>query len=125
MAAELSLSSALELAARTIDYRPLSVAGRRLADDLSAHVRRLSDSPSARRFPATLINCLDAAGASSPAAARLLDAFAEACVERVRRRMDWSVGFAGPLAVAAVGVVVAFVLIAMLLPLIDLVSGLT
>jgi type II secretory pathway component PulF len=62
---------------------------------------------------------------SRPANVRLLHQLAEMYAERVRNRSNWTSGVFAPLSILAVGLVVLIVALALFVPLVSLVSGLT
>lgn len=125
--AGLPVPSAVKLAGYLSERRSLRLAAPLLASAVDSSP--LAQHPIAQRFPATLLFALTVSP-SPPAGAgvvktRLLDELAETYLERVAQRADWNSGVVGQVAIAAVGLLVGVVLIAMLLPLVSLVNGLT
>lgn len=148
LAAELPLAVAMQLAGQSTSCRSIQRAARQLANDANDCGDTLETSPAAAWFPATLIHALSTRACPAEAAAsaskatphsedtgvpdaatstrvRLLQELAETYSERLHYRWDWATGTLAQFSIVFVGLVVGIVLLALLLPLIDLVSGLS
>ncbi|MGI9455339.1 MAG: type II secretion system F family protein, partial [Aeoliella sp.] len=133
LAADLPLPVALKLAGQTCNHRTIQRAAQYLAADVATGATggtdSLSHSPASRRFPATLIYVLQLPEQSSSTAesstVRLLDELADTYSRRVHDRVDWSTGILSQFSVLMVGLLVGAVMLAVLLPLVRLVDGLT
>jgi type II secretory pathway component PulF len=91
-----------------------------LETDWAEHER----PPWAANLPPSVVYALRAGPEGGPSVP-LLQEMAEIYAERVRNRFDWSTGFLPHVAILAVGFVVAMVVLALFLPLISLVNGLS
>ncbi len=80
--------------------------------------------PWATGLPPSVVYALRA-GADGGPNVRLLQEMAEIYAERVRNRFNWSTGLLPRLLILVVGFVVAMVVLALFLPLVNLVNGLT
>ncbi len=132
-AAELPLPVALRVAGHTCPSPFLRRIASQLADEREA-TSPIDDlqveTPfaalkSSTWFPATMVHLLDDKDADHQAMSNRLYAFAELLAERVESRFASSTGIAAQVSVALVGGLVATVLIALLLPLVSLVSALS
>ena len=121
--ADLPLASALRLAGRSSGSTALRYAAEELARHSEQEASQLPKA--ALRLPAGVVSALESAGATGKPNIRLLQELAEIYAERVRDRFDWSTGLLAPMSIALVGLVVGAVVVALLLPLVSLVSGLT
>jgi type II secretory pathway component PulF len=97
---------------------------KREAMSLAEKTESGAEKPWSSKFPPTLLYALRAGPGGGPNI-RLLQELAELYAERVRARFDWSSGFVPQLAILAVGFVVAIVVLALYLPLVELVNGLS
>ncbi len=79
--------------------------------------------PWATSLPPSVVYALRA-GADGGPNVRLLQEIAEIYAERVRNRFDWSTGLLPRLLILVVGFVVAMVVLALFLPLLELINGL-
>ena len=128
--AGLSPPGALRLAGNQCGRNSLRRAADSLADHLEQSLPDWRRTPAARRLPATLVHALGllsvtGQSGSRPANVRLLHQLAEMYAERVRNRSNWTSGMFAPLSILVVGFVVLIVVLALFLPLVMLVSGLT
>jgi type IV pilus assembly protein PilC len=98
-------------------------AAEQLARDAYSQDRPLSDSPAARTFPANVILALDV-GDGRPSIG-LLRELSAMYAQRVYRRVDWSTGAVAQISIVLLGAIVAFLVIALFLPLVTLISGLS
>jgi len=148
LAAELPLPVAICLAGRSSHRRAIQRAARQLAEDAADSATQVGRSPAAGRFPATLIYALSDSGClagARPSASdvlppdggaeehdaalstrvRLLRELAEVYADRVRYRRDWSSGIRSQFSLVLVGLIVGTVLLALLLPLFQLINSLS
>lgn len=124
LAFDAPLPDAIRIAGRASQHRYY----RAMADELAADARqgngRLEHSAVAKVFPANVIYAL-AGGRDGGPNIPLLRELSNLYADRIAQRFDWSSGIIGPLALVAIGVVVAVVIIALLMPLISAFSGVT
>jgi type IV pilus assembly protein PilC len=120
----LSLPSALQLAAEAGGRGTLHRAAYRLADAASQENFQLSQSATALCLPATVLHALQAGSGGAPSIA-LLRKLSELYSTRVRSRHAWSHSYLYPLAIFVVGVMVGMVVLALFVPMVGLVNGLT
>ena len=128
--AGLSLPGALRLAGHRCGRNSLRRAADSLADSFEHGLLAWADTPAARRLPATLVYALRlhaAAGPpkADPPSARLLHQLAEMYAERVRDRFNWFTGMFAPFSILMVGLVIMIVVLALFMPLISLIEGLS
>lgn len=124
LGAGFSLSCALRMAGKCSNLRWL----RREADALAATAQSEWCLPEAAareaHLPATVAYALRAGPSGAPSLP-LLREVAELYAERVRNRLDWSTGFIPQFTILLVGIVVGGVVLALYLPLVTLINGLT
>lgn len=85
----------------------------------------ISDAPTGRSLPAGAITYAAAGDFRTETRARLLRVFTVNSNEAVAGYEPWTPGMAGPLSVAALGFLVAFTMIALFMPLVKLIEGLS
>ncbi len=124
LASEVSLAESLELAGLGCGHAHFRNSALRLAQFHRRGQYRLSQSPDAHAFPQNLIEAIDPADGTPPRTS-LVRELAAMYGERAIERTEWSTGFVGVIAVFAVGIVIAFMVIALFMPLVSLVSGLS
>jgi type IV pilus assembly protein PilC len=118
------LVDALELVGRNSRHRWL----RREAQQLAAGISQ--DPSDGQRFlrrsslPATVAYALQAGPEGTPNVP-LLQMLAESYSERVRSRVNLATGFLPQFAIMAVGIAVGIVVMALFIPLVELINGLT
>ena len=95
-----------------------SIVGEMVEGDSS-----VSDAPAARQLPANVVTVLHMASQGDPDT-ELLRGLSAMYRERANSRIDWSGGVASQFAVIAVGCVIAFIIVALFMPMFSLVSGL-
>ena len=121
--ADLTLPTALRLASCGCRRGTL----RRSAYQLASHYEQ-TDIPSEmapRGLPPTLTAAITAGGPNQKPSTVLLWELADMYGQWVQQRFSRSGGLVGPLAVWAAGLVVGFVVLSLLVPLFDLINGLT
>jgi type IV pilus assembly protein PilC len=121
--AGLPLADALLVVGSNSKHRWLRWESLRLHDNLVSGV----DSHTAFQesaLPATVNYALQAGPEGAPHVA-LLQTIAETYFERVRSRFRWATGFLPQVGILCIGIVVALVVIALYLPLVMLINGLT
>ncbi len=115
--------SALRIAGFTSRRPRLRAAGWSLARDLDAGA---AAPPRRDQHPltATLVYALRS---DIPTASRvhLLKELSSSYADRVRNRLSWTQGVIQPIAIAAIGAIVGLVVIALFLPLVDLINNLS
>ena len=120
----MSLVDALELVGLNSRHRWLRHEAQQLADGI-AH-----DPGDSQRFlrrsslPATVAYALQAGPEGTPHVP-LLEALAETYTERLRGRVNLATGFLPQFAIMAVGIAVGIVVMALFIPLVELINGLT
>jgi len=121
--AELDIPSALRIAGFATDSPRVRRAAWRLARDLAAgHALTLHSYQ-----PFLTATVLHALREEMPTASRvrLLSEVGACHAQRARRRLSWTRGIIEPIAILVIGLVVGGVVIAMFLPLISLIQGLS
>ena len=119
---QLPLPTALRLAGRSSAADWLRTEAECLAHQVD---RSPTDTtPWKSVLPLSVSYALSAGPNHTPSTA-LLESIVDLYVERVARRTDWSTGFVSFLAMLFVGGIVGFVVVALYLPLIELINGLT
>jgi type IV pilus assembly protein PilC len=119
-----SLSTALRLAGQTEGSSLLGRQARELAQETSQTDFDWKTSRSVRQFPASVMHALQAGPTGQPSI-HLLHELSQLYANRVNDRYAWSGSLAAQLAVLAVGLSVGFMAIALYVPLVSLVEGLT
>jgi type IV pilus assembly protein PilC len=114
------LSAALRLVGRASGKGWLKRETQLLAEEVDSG----SEQPWPSKLPPTLLYALRAGFGATPNLV-LLQELAELYAERVRTRYDWSTGFVPQIAILAVGLVVGIVVLAIFLPLAQLINGLS
>ena len=122
--AGLTLPTALRLAGRAEGRGTTRHSALKLADDMAQKHFNLRESPWARRLPATVVHALQAGHDGRPSIP-LLRQLAELYTARVRERCDWSTGFIAQFAIVVMGLAVGSVVLAILLPLVQMINNLT
>ena len=120
----LPLPTALRLAGQSSGTPWLLRESSALAQGLESGRADDHRPPWAVSLPASVVYALRAGPESEPNV-RLLQEMAEIYAERVRNRFDWSTGFLPQISILVVGLVVAMVVIALFIPLVELINGLT
>ncbi len=124
LANNVPLAESLELAGRGCGHRHFEHVALSLADEHRKGDISLTQSPVARCLPSNLIDALQPSDGSPPRS-KLVRELSMIYAERAVQRTEWSTGVIGAFAVLMVGLVVAFIVIALFMPLVSLVSGLT
>ncbi len=119
----LPLPTALRLAGHSSGKPWLLRKAVALAHGLETDWAENERPPWATGLPPSVVYALRA-GAEGGPNVRLLQEIAEIYAERVRNRFDWSTGLLPRLLILVVGFVVAMVVLALFLPLLDLINGL-
>ena len=119
---DVSLPDALWIAGRNSGHHFFQGVTAELARD--AHRGQLAESPVARTMPANLIHALQAGPDGQPSVP-LLRELATIYGDRVADREDWSSGAVAQFALVLVGIVVAFFVVALFMPLVSLVYALS
>lgn len=100
----------------------------RLALELAAEAEQehfsLRESPAAAGLPILVVHALQAGRREQPSIA-LLRQLSEMYSARVRDRHNWSTGFVAHFAIIGIGLTVGYVVLALFLPLVSLINGLT
>lgn len=121
--ADLETPQAVRLAGLATGNPPLRRAASRVAGDLEAGGDFMR--PGNRHvLTATVLHALDG-GVSATARIRLLREISACYAERARSRLSWTRGIVEPLAICAIGLVVGATVLALFLPLISLIHGLS
>lgn len=123
LALDAPLPDAIQIAGRASQHPYYRAAAEELAHDARSGKPAWSTSPVARAFPGNVIYALSVhheGGAGVP----LLRELSSLYSDRISERFDWSAGIVGPLTIAAAGILVAFFVLALLLPLISMFGSL-
>ncbi len=122
--ANVSVAGALRIAGRIAQRRQLRVAANRMASFVESGGTDLKECPAAKLLPATVLHSLQLD--SSPGTrARLLRELSWIYDNQTRERLSWVHGIIEPLTICVIGVLVAFVVFALLGPLASLVTNLS
>ena len=124
LAVGLSVPAALRLAGQSESNRETRRVALALAEEADRGIGDLTLSRWARRLPATVIHALQAGPEQQPSIP-LLQQLSDHYSERVRSRWDWSTGFIAQFAILGIGIAVGVVVLSLLMPLVDLINGLT
>ncbi len=117
------LHEAIRIAGRACEHRHFRVMAERLATELESPGVRLRDTAVAHNFPSSVRYAL-ACGSDGQPNVPLLRELATMYSERAQQRTSWSTSVLGPLSLFGLGLLVGFVLIALFLPLVSLVTAL-
>jgi len=120
--AELDPPQAIRLAGIATGNSPIRRAAWRVSGDLQSG-RDFVRPASRTILTATVLHALGCD--TSPARIRLLREISACYAQRVRIRLSWTRGVIEPLAICAIGLVVGATVLAMFLPLISLIQGLS
>jgi type IV pilus assembly protein PilC len=121
--AGVSTPDALRIAGFTVNQSRMRRAAWKLADDIES-TGLVSQQAYRRPLTATVLHAL--APEVAPASrVRLLRDISACHAERVRTGLSWTSGIVEPIAICLVGLIVGSVVIALFLPLVKLVEGLS
>lgn len=118
------LADAMRLAGRSSRHKVYDEMSQQLALEASDLNKPLSQSDVAHLFPETVIHAIQA-GAGRKPCIPLLRQLSIMYDERASRRWNWTQGAMGPSAVFALGIIIAFVVISLFMPLVSLITSLT
>jgi type IV pilus assembly protein PilC len=118
------LPDALKIAGLACKHPHFRVAADRLARELAIPGASLLSSPCAHNFPATMRHALGD-GRSGKPNIPLLRELSRMYSERARTRINWSTSILGPVSLIGLGILVGFVVIALFMPLVSLVTSLS
>ncbi len=119
---EAPLPEALRIAGRTCKHRHFRIKAEQLADHLQFEGLAIQQSPVVHNFPSLMIHALtfEPQKPNVP----LLRELARTYSERARTRVSWTTSLIGPISLIAIGFLVGFVIIALFMPLVSLVTSL-
>ena len=117
----ISLPDALWIAGQGCRHHHFQLVAQQLARD--AHLGRVSESPVAHNLPANVLSAMD--GVQGEPNVPLLRELSSMYEQRISERVEWSTGIVAQFAIIAIGVAVGFVVIALFMPLVSLISGLS
>lgn len=117
----ISLPDALWIAGQGCRHHHFQLVAQQLARD--AHLGRVSESPVAHNLPANVLSAMD--GVHGEPNVPLLRELSSMYAQRISERVEWSTGIVAQFAIIAIGVAVGFVVIALFMPLVSLISGLS
>ena len=109
------------IASQRVHFR---VRSEQLAVETKNQIKTFEESAVAHNFPRTLIFALSAGAAGAPSVP-LLRQLASIYGDRAQNRENLGTSFIGPLATLAIGLIVGFVVIALFMPLISLITSLS
>lgn len=121
---DLSLSDALWVAGQSCQHYHFRNVTEQLSRDAHDNVKSLRDSPVAHNLPVNVIHALETGPGDQPNI-KLLRELSAMYGDRASQRMDWSSGALAQLAIVMVGLVVGYVVIALFMPLVSMVSSLS
>ncbi len=119
-----TLPEALRLASRNCASPFLAQHAQLMASELQSQHLLASETRSARLFPPTLVFALTAGSDQRPNV-NLLRELATLYADRVRMRIDWASSMVGPVAVLGIGALVMFIVLALFMPLVSMISSLS
>jgi len=120
----LELPAALRLAGEVGGQSTIHQIALQLAVDTEQENFDLNTSALARRLPSTMVHALQAGPGNQPSIP-LLRQLAELYTTRVHDRHNWATGFLAQFAILGMGLAVGFVVLALFIPLVELLSALT
>ncbi len=118
------LDQAILIAGRASQNHRIKIASEQMAVDIEATGKFKAGSIVAHNFPVLMHRALEAGPNGAPSIP-LLRQLSTLYVERVRHRFDWAAGLFAPLAIVGVGLLVAFLVLALFMPLISLITSLS
>lgn len=118
------LADALRLAGRSCQHSIYDKLSQQLALDVSDNNKPPFQSEVAHLFPALLLHALHAGPGRKPSIP-LLRQISILYDEGAKRRWNWTQGAIGPLAVFMLGIIIGFIVIALFMPLISLITALS
>jgi type IV pilus assembly protein PilC len=118
------LDQAISIAGRASQNLRIKIASDQMAIDIGTKGKFQADSNVAHNFPLLIRHALEAGPNGAPSIP-LLRQVSALYFERVRHRLDWAAGLFAPLAIVGVGLLVAFIVIALFMPLISLITSLS
>lgn len=124
LALDAPLPEAIRIAGRASQHPYYRDMAEKLAKDTRHGETHWSESAVAEAFPANVIYALNANQDGGPNIP-LLRELSSLYSDRMSERFDWSAGIIAPLTIAVVGILVGFFVLALLVPLMSLISGLS
>ncbi len=124
LGAGISLPAALEDAAQACGHNHLATVGKQLAEHLRMGNESLLTARAATYLPGNVLAALQPFENAPPNLSWLRD-LSVLYEERVTARTEWAGGAIGVLGVLVVGLLVAFIVVALFMPLVELISGLS
>ena len=118
------LQEAILIAGRSSQSTQFRHASRVLSRDIGTSEKFRYDSAVAHNFPSLVVQALEAGPNGGPSIA-LLRQVSNIYFDRVRLRFSWSEGFLAPLSIIGIGLCIGYVVIAIFMPLISLITGLS
>lgn len=118
------LDQAISIAGRASQNLRIKMASDHMAVDIGTTGKFQADSIVAHNFPLLVRRALEAAPNGTPSIP-LLRQISTLYLERVRHRFDWAAGLFAPLAIVGVGLLVAFIVVSLFMPLISLITSLS
>lgn len=119
-----SLQEAILIAGRSSQSTQFRHASKVLSRDIGTSEKFRYDSTVAHNFPRLVVRALEAGPNGGPSIA-LLRQVSAIYFDRVRLRFSWSEGFLAPLSIVGIGLCIGYVVIALFMPLISLVTSLS
>ncbi len=120
---EAPLPEAIRIAGRACDHRHFRVMSDRMASELEIPGTRLGDTSVIHNFPATMRHALGN-GRSCQANVPLLRELSRMYSDRAREKSNWSTSILGPISLVVLGLVIGFVIIALFMPLVSMITSL-
>lgn len=118
------LDQAISIAGRASQNLRIKMASDQMAVDIGTTGKFQADSTVAHNFPLLVRRALEAGPNGAPSVP-LLRQIATLYLERVRHRFEWAAGLFAPLAIVGVGLLVGFIVLALFMPLISLITSLS
>ncbi len=124
LSSDVPLAEALSLAGRGCGNAYYQSTAQRLGERLAHGDVLLRETSESKSFPANVIEALQPTQGGPPNTS-LLDALSTIYSERATRRTDWAGAMVGAFALLFVGIIVAFVVLSLFMPMVSLISGLS
>lgn len=124
LSAGVPLADALQESGDACGHNYLASISKQLSDHVRERRGPLVNARAASRLPRNVIHAMEPKHNAAPSLT-LLRELSSMYEERVAARYDWTGGAVGVFGVLVVGALVAFIILALFMPLVSLVSGLT
>lgn len=121
---EAPLPEAIRIAGRACQHRHFRIISETMAGELELPGTRLTHTSVAHNFPMTVLHGL-CCGRDNQPNVPLLRELSRMYADRAQTRSNWSTSILGPISLIGLGLVIGFVIIALFMPLVSLVTALS